>query len=196
MTAVAQAPARRKAATPADAVRAAEDELAAKRQELESAVAAGDVERVLELRSFTEVKGPRAVAAAMLAKIDADIEELESAIESGELQRQEDVADAVLDTARQALREVQQAVIEANRAGNEALLVRNVASKARLTAARRLGDLQETRAQLIERSEAEISARIRAIAGLEPETEPDGPAPTTNMSPRVSDFADAKGRPF
>ena len=59
-----------KAKDPAEAVTSAEAELAAKRVELEEAVAVGDVERVLRIRMFTEVEGPRAVttAASMITR--------------------------------------------------------------------------------------------------------------------------------
>jgi dGTP triphosphohydrolase len=175
----------RKATTPADAVQEAERNLTAKRQELEAAVAAGDVDAVLRLRVFTEVEGPRALTVAKVAKVDADIEELEAAIESGALDQAVKEAEARYADARAALEQAQQALREADRVAREAQQADYAVSNTRSTASRRLAELQKKRAQLVEKSESEIAARIRAIAGLEPEIAEETPAHDPNRVNKV-----------
>jgi len=182
-------PARSAPKTPADGVKAAEQELATKRSELEAAVAAGDVERVMTLRSFTVVNGPRAVTAAKVAVLDGEILRLQSAMESGELQRAAEEAEAVFAEARSALEQAQQALREADRVARAAQQADLAASRERTTAARRLGDLRTQRDQLATESEAEIAARIRAIAGLEPEPDEDTPQTPSRGSKSVGRYA-------
>jgi chromosome segregation ATPase len=157
------------AAAAARAVSDAEQALAEKRLDLEAAVAAGDVERVMALRTFTEIEGPRFLTMAKVAKLDSDIDELEQAIESGDLQRAEDEAGARMQEIQDEAREVTAKLEELTAAFNGTRLGYIEASKARTGASARLKALRQERGRLAERSESEIAARIRQLAGLPPE---------------------------
>lgn len=161
---------------PADPVAKAEHDLAAARQALEEAVASGDVERVLNLRVFTEVEGPRVVTAAKVAKVDAEIRELVTALESGALQRADDEAEAAVEAVRAQSSELRSRLNELQLKFDQLHRASVEAHRARTGATNRLQTLRQERERLIERSEDEISASIRVLAGL-PATDELAPSP-------------------